>query len=177
MLYIEAYKTAIKEMDSYYFEQHPDGSFNYFLFKENMSRIMSEMTDFLEFLDQYKFYKAPKNKEDNKLDDCPEHIKMLWGATKIACFLIAVPDLNYKDLIYHNIEFSIGRIYNLHKRFEDSLSSINENLQSIVLNLHPQGVTLTKSSNECGFFRASKSEKSFDVHVSPSFVRRPLTYT
>lgn len=177
MLYTEAYKTAIKEMDDYYFKKHPDQSFEYFLFQQRAEKIMPEMVDFLEMLDVYKFYKAPKNKEDHKLDQCSEHIKMMWDAIKIACFLISVPDLTCKDLMYHNIEFSLGRIYSLHKRFEDSLAELNEHLQSIALSLHPNGVSSIGAHNEQRFFRASKSDSSLNFGVSPSIVRRPLTYT
>lgn len=179
MLYTEAYKTAAAEMDKYYFEQHPDHSFSYYVFKQKLDNIefQAALTDFMQRLDSLKFTTAPKNKEDGKISVCPDNIKTLWDAIKISCFLIAVPELNYKDLVYHNIAISLGNIYDLHSRFKSVLPAINDYLQTIVMSLHPNGVSGIGLPNEHRFFRASKSESALDSGISPSFVRRPLTYT
>lgn len=178
MLYIEAYNSAIEEMDKHYFEQHPDLSFNYFLFDKKLKQndLGAHLKEFMVRLDACKFYKAPKNKEDNKFDGHPEHIKILWDAVKVACFLISLPDLNCKDLLYHNIDMSLGVLYGLHSEFKDALPAINECLQSIVLGMHPQAINIARNGH--AFFRASKSEQSLaNQGISPSFVRRPLTFT
>jgi hypothetical protein len=174
MLYTEAFNSAISEMNRYYFDEHPDSGFSYFMFEQNLDE--PRMLAFLGKLDSYNFYKAPKNKEDHKLNNCPANIKMLWDAVKIACFLISVPDLNYRDLVYHNIDLPLGWIYDLHALYKNVLPMINDNLQSMVLSLHPNGISID-ADNQYGFFRKSKSMSSMDVGVSPSFVRRPLTYT
>lgn len=179
MLYTEAYKTVIAEMDKYYLEQHPDHSFSYFIFKQKLEN--PEFQDvfmfFMDKLDKLKFTTAPKNKEDDKIAHCPENIRKLWDAVKISCFLIAVPELNYKDLVYHNIAMSLGNLYDLHYKFKDVLPSINDYLQTMVMSLHPNGISGVGLPNEHRFFRQSKSESSLDFGVSPSIVRRPLTYT
>lgn len=179
MFYIEAYNSAVEEMNKHYFEQNPDRSFNYFMFCQRLEKppVNQAMLDFLTTLDACKFYKAPKNKEDHKLDGCPENIKILWDAVKIACFLISLPELNCRDLLYHNIDFSLGKLYDLHSKFKDMLPVLNECLQSIVLALHPQSVESSSAGNEHRFFRQSKSESSLDSGLKPSVTHRPLTYT
>lgn len=179
MLYIEAYNLAIEEMDKYYFGENPDKSFDYFLFEKNMNKSgLKESTgDLLCALDKLKFYQSIKNKEDYKCDACPENLKMLWNAIKIVSFLISLPDLNFKDLLYHNIILSIGQLYRLHDQFKDVLPSINQHLQTIVLSVHPDSVKEIQSGDKYKFFRARKSDPSAVPQISPSFVKRPLTFT
>lgn len=179
MLYIEAYNTAIQEMEKHYFGEHPDKSFEYFLFEQKMNKdgLNQKVSDFLCALDKLKFYQSIKNKEDYKLNICPENLRMLWNAIKIVAFMISLPELNYKDFLCQNIVWSFGEMYGLHEQFKDSFAAINHHLQTIVLSIHPDSIKEVQTGGKYKFFRASKSESSVDKQVSPSFVKRPLTYT
>jgi hypothetical protein len=79
MLYIEAYNSALEEMNKHYFSDHPDKSFDYFLFEQNMNKagLKETVGNFLCALDKLKFYQPIKNKEDYKCEACPENLKML----------------------------------------------------------------------------------------------------
>lgn len=180
MTYTEAYNKAIEEMDDHYFNKHPDKSFDYFLFQKSVKQhgIADKVSAFLTRLDELKFYQAPRNKEDVKFNYCPENLRVLWGAIKIGCFVMSIPDLNYKDLIYHNIDMSLGDLYDLHKQFSEILPAINEHLQAIVLSVHPDSIKEIQTGGKYKFFRASKSDSSLaNQDISPSFVKRPLTFT
>lgn len=68
-------------------------------------------------------------------------------------------------------------MFGLYGEFRDILPMLNEHLQSIVLDLHPDSVKEIQTGDKYKFFRASKSEQALDGGVSPSFVKRPLTFT
>jgi len=179
MLYIEAYNTALEEMHTHYIENQPDRSFDYYLFEENMKKdnLIEKIQEFISVLDNLKLYKPLKNKEDGKFEYSPQNIKMLWNVIKIACFIISIPELTAKDVLYHDINLSLGQMYELHNKFKNTLPLLNQHFQSIVFNIHQDSIKEIQYGDKYKLFRAAKSASPEDFELSPSFVKRPLTFT